>query len=464
MAENYLEIKTNKQITGYTVTEKVHQEKKHLVVPVIMIVEGVLNGSHGPLLHLKEDFGQIPGVWNGIPIVINHPSKDGKGISANSPEVIEAGKIGTVYNAYMDGDKLKGEAWLDENKLSTVSAKTLLTINSLLPLEISVGVYTDDEPVTGEWNGVKYSAIARNHRPDHLALLPDDVGACSLKDGCGIRSNKKGEQSVDRLEALKAVRDFNYSVTEIGINMAQGLRQKLDELYELVRTLSKPSDASGNGGTWSYLEEAYDTFLVYSVEDSEGRKYYKQNYQFNVTDGCPEFVGNPVEVEKKIEFKPVNEIGDNTSPKTIETMADKCTPCVKQLAEELITNKATKFTEDDREFLQTLEQSVLEKMVPIVAAAPTDNVLSEDDKAAMEYGKAALKAEKEKKVAHIQANTAAGTWTPDILDNMDSSMLDRIFKSVVVPKETKEVDYSLNANAGNGRSEKVKIAPMLINL
>lgn len=32
-------------------------------------------------------------------------------------------------------------------------------------------------------------AVARNHRPDHLAILPDQVGACSLADGAGLIRN-----------------------------------------------------------------------------------------------------------------------------------------------------------------------------------------------------------------------------------------------------------------------------------
>ena len=46
--------KTEKYEVKYTV----HQEKAHIVVPVVMIVEGVLPGSQGPLLHKAEEFGK----------------------------------------------------------------------------------------------------------------------------------------------------------------------------------------------------------------------------------------------------------------------------------------------------------------------------------------------------------------------------------------------------------------------
>jgi hypothetical protein len=46
----------------------------------------------------------------------------------------------------------------------------------------------------GEFNGKKYESVARNMIADHLALLPNDEGACNWKDGCGIRANKRNKQ------------------------------------------------------------------------------------------------------------------------------------------------------------------------------------------------------------------------------------------------------------------------------
>lgn len=451
LATNYLQLKNNQKIGSYTATENVLEGKKQLIVPVTMIVEGVLNGSAGPLLHLAEEFGKIPESWNGIPIVIYHPEQDGHGISANSPDVIDQGKIGMVFYSHMEDNKLRAQAWLDEEKLGIVSNETLLAVQAGKEMELSVGVYTENETISGVWNGIKYDAIARNHRPDHLALLPDGVGACSIEDGCGIRNNqKKGEKDVDRLEALKVIRESNYSVIEIGVNMDQGLKQKLDELYDLVRSLRVQPDAQGNGGSWTYLEEAYDTYLIYSVEDGKGYKYYKCNYQFSVTDGKAGFVGNPIEVVRKVEFESVinNEGLNLNKEKETKSMVEKCTPCVEKKVGEIIANKATKFTEVDREWLQTLELAVLEKMEPEVITIE----LNAADKAALEVGKKTLADERAAMIATIQDNTEAGIWTPEILDNMDRSMLEKISKSVakkVVEKTTEEVvDYSLNGNGG----------------
>jgi hypothetical protein len=57
-------------------------------------------------------------------------------------------------------------------------------------VEISTGLFTDNIPESGVWNGEAYTAVARNYRPDHLAILPDQKGSCSIADGAGLLRNK----------------------------------------------------------------------------------------------------------------------------------------------------------------------------------------------------------------------------------------------------------------------------------
>lgn len=56
------------------------------------------------------------------------------------------------------------------------------------PMELSTGLFTQNEPAPAgaTFNGRPYDYVARNYRPDHLAVLPDQIGACSLADGCGV--------------------------------------------------------------------------------------------------------------------------------------------------------------------------------------------------------------------------------------------------------------------------------------
>ena len=250
---------------GYTIRSEMHQGKKHIVVPVVMLVEGVHNGSAGPVLHTQSEMEKFPNAWNGIPVVIGHPKSNGQYVSANSPNIIDQEVVGRVYNTVADNGKLKSEAWIEEERLKQLSPLAYAYIMQQKPLDVSVGVFSDDEETTGQWGDETYNAIARNYRPDHLALLPSEKGACSWEDGCGVRVN-----SENLLDTIALIRDKLYSM-----------------------------DTSGE---YYYLEEVYDdgTF-IYQVDSKEGKKYYKQSYQ--IKDGAALFGDDAEEVIKDVRYK-----------------------------------------------------------------------------------------------------------------------------------------------------------------
>lgn len=195
---------------NYTVREETFQGKPHLVVPAVMMVQGVHRGSHGPIYHGADQLGRFPEAWNNIPVVVNHPEVDGTNVSAGSPRIMEEYAVGRVFNTQMDGQKLKSELWLDPEALARISPDALAYIKAGKAMDVSVGVFTDEDMVTGEWNGERYDAVASNHRPDHLALLPVNpdgtggVGACSWADGCGLRTHGKGWSDKAREAAAEA--------------------------------------------------------------------------------------------------------------------------------------------------------------------------------------------------------------------------------------------------------------------
>ena len=172
---------------------------EHIVAPMVMLTPGVRNN----VLYTAEDMTRHTDSWNGRPVVVFHPQNDkGAPISAGKPEVFEQRRVGFVFNAKMDDGKLKAEAWINPVRLKEVHPKCLETILAEKPLEISTGLFTDDEVVCNDadnkeaWpkhnDGKAYYAITRNYRPDHLALLPDKVGACSWADGAGLPRVNEG--------------------------------------------------------------------------------------------------------------------------------------------------------------------------------------------------------------------------------------------------------------------------------
>lgn len=209
--------------TNYTVRRTEYMGVPHIIVPVVMMREGVHNGSNGPTLHLASELGRIVSAWNGIPVTVQHPMLNGNHVSANLPEVLERESVGVILNSRMDGDALKAEAWINISRLSEVNEEAFNQILDQNPMDVSVGVFSDNEEITGVHNNESYESIARNHRPDHLALLPGEVGACSWQDGCGIRTNKKGGINVKQ-----SSKSINNQVQFKGIEVNTSINKTID--------------------------------------------------------------------------------------------------------------------------------------------------------------------------------------------------------------------------------------------
>ena len=180
---------------------KVRREKMdgrdYLVAPLTMIVPGVLNGSKGALFYPLSEITENYLAWNNMPIVVNHPTDDfGKPCSARSPKILEKFGIGVVFNTQVS-DRLIAEGWFDVEKTRRLSPTTFDKLQRGEVEELSTGLFTRNYPVQNgeeaQYNGKPYTHIARNYRPDHLAVLPTSKGACSVSDGCGVNVNQSSE-------------------------------------------------------------------------------------------------------------------------------------------------------------------------------------------------------------------------------------------------------------------------------
>lgn len=182
---------------------KVRREKydgrDFLVVPVIAQVAGVVNGE----LATAEELGKFPGAWEGIPIVVgDHPVKKGIAVSARTKDQLHKSP-GWLFNTKMDKKgKLKGEIWLDINKANALGGdakRAVETLESGGKTEVSTAYFRDVEEKSGSFKGKKYKSVAHNLRPDHLAILFDQPGACNWKEGCGApRTNQEQSMEAER--------------------------------------------------------------------------------------------------------------------------------------------------------------------------------------------------------------------------------------------------------------------------
>lgn len=185
--------------------------REHLVAPVVLVKEKVLNGGFLP----AEEIERSTFAWNAAPVTANHPMEGDRFIDVRtSPDRMDEYKFGEIFNAeYLSDEKaLRGEVWLDIQRALDLGGEAAETLERLAShsaqlrdavgtdaaaegesagnagaelLEVSTGYWFDPEKKGGSHNGESYRVTQRDIVPDHLAALPNDPGRCSVEDGCG---------------------------------------------------------------------------------------------------------------------------------------------------------------------------------------------------------------------------------------------------------------------------------------
>jgi hypothetical protein len=246
--------------------QETFEERRHMVVPVVMLTEGVHAGNGGPFFYGEDELSKLPESWNGVPVPVWHPEDTNGAISANSPQVLEARSIGRIFNVLWDAKekKLRGEVWIDIVKAEKVEKKVLEMLMSGEPIEVSTSLWSDDDDTPGEWNGEKFNGTVHNIVPDHLALLPGGEGACNWNDGCGIRlnstapsahevaqeatvevANEKEEESKMAEPNAKVEALIACECTRFTANDKDWLEKLTDEQLDTLKPMDKPPEVAG---------------------------------------------------------------------------------------------------------------------------------------------------------------------------------------------------------------------------
>ena len=478
---SYSLINTN---AGYTISVKKHEGEKHLVVPVVMMVEGVHNGSHGPLFHPATELGKFPEVWNGIPVIVSHPQKNGVYVSANSPDIVDEQVIGRVYNTRMEDGKLKAEVWINENKAIQVHPEILGYLHEGKPIDVSVGVFTEDELTPGEWNGEQYIGIAKNHRPDHLALLPNEKGACSLEDGCGLGINKKGGDEESVIETYRLSYKGTESTEWSGVTLQDfGVEGRWEDLPREERAriashfLIGDADAPTfqdlklpvvNPKTGKLNERALRAVIsgrgamVKGVSAEERKRARRQAYRLLID-----------EFDADLEIPEMSALKEHTK-------GGKKMGCPNKVE---ILVQSGNFAEDDREWLTELADEQLDKLIELnkKATQPKEeaigvnresliNELKEqfkdlnvylemapaEVKEQINFGIKLLNDKKQEYIDYIKTNSASDAFTDEELKAMKFCQLEKLAKAIP-PK----VDYTvMGAQQVNVAANKNKVKPL----
>ena len=353
--------------------------REHLVVPVIALVEGVMQAVNSPTPEFvsAEVISSAPQLWNGQAVIVNHPEVDGELVSANSPKVLENNQIGQVFNSEAEKGKLALEAWVDTERAAEIGGTTAETIDRLASgdtVEVSVGVFVDVREEEGEFEGKAFEGVWTNIAPDHLAILEEGkTGACSVADGCGTNRMAEGacpcgpgcacqtvvvageeEEPVGVKKLLNSLRTaLNETMALQAAKAALGIRSNelsdIDrrEMIEGVLTVEAGEDS------FVFAVAVFETFVVYH---SDG-KLFKRS--FSIEDEKDVSLGDDtIEVVAKTNFVPVEESSSDDKLKGNENVEKEA------FVKSLIESDKTRFEESDEDWLMSLEEGQLESLEP----------------------------------------------------------------------------------------------------
>ena len=143
--------------------------------------------------------------------------------------------MGTIFNARLEGNKLKADLWIDQEKVQTMSEEVQVLITRLemgLPVEVSTGYFAAAENREGRFQGEYFSEIDHDIIPDHLALLTDEQGACSWEDGCG--APRQNEAVVNNINKQKEERMYQKLEATEAPSVINSFKSPYDETEQIV--------------------------------------------------------------------------------------------------------------------------------------------------------------------------------------------------------------------------------------
>ena len=378
------------QIKPAAIRTATFENREHLVVPVVALVEGVLHpvNAERPELVLAEEFSHAPQSWNGRPVVGDHPIRNGQRVSANLPDVLEEESFGIIFNARVKNKQLHMDAYLDARRAEQVGKNAMEVIErvrNLETVEISVGAYVASEDTQGEYNGKPYYAIWREIASDHLAMLPKGAtGACSVEMGCGA----------PRAASMYTLSDSGYNLVDANgcgcnketkgmpndKNAWQDYKDKLKDLmgraksftFRLGQEEDDMSDSDVREMLNSSLQASEPGFLgveavfmnssppnVVFAADPEGPlQFFRKTFTLSGEEKQISLADEKEEVRHVVRFEPVVAQSITTNKQGEEKMDE----AKKARIQALIATGKTSFVESDLEYLGTFSDERLAQL------------------------------------------------------------------------------------------------------
>jgi hypothetical protein len=371
--------------------------REYLTAPAVLVVEGVLNGG------LIPGSALVANDWNSVPIVINHPlDAQGLPMSARTPEVLTQSGVGQLYHARLGTGSRQGhtvtslqaELWLDVAQVGAIggeAVQAMAMLEAQHPLELSTGFYSQAEETSGTFYGVPYSEIHHDLRPDHLALLPNGIGACDWQSGCGSpRLNQQcpchQETPMDHAQA-RGWRGFVHTLKTFVQQEEAGTAPRTPAVFvngyyvgdgtnlqvcALARQLPRPpvranrTDADIRESLYGALAREmsvdFTPIFIDAVDVTNQTFTYRQGERlvqrsWTVEDGQIVLTADAQDVQRDTRYIPVTQEQEDPMPPSA---------AVKTRVTALITNTQTSWQETDRPVLEAMSEEQLTRVEPVV--------------------------------------------------------------------------------------------------
>jgi len=374
--------------------------KQYMVVPVTALMEGVIhavNAPHPEFVPLTT-LQKAAASFNGRPVMLGHPVKNGRQCSANDPEILNQSSLGIIFNSRVEGIKLLMDTWLEEERVKKLAPGMYDRLLAEKLEEVSVGAYVQTGDQAGEHFGKQYKAPWLGMVGDHLAYLPNGRGACSIEMGCGAHRAAAMRMCEDTMELeilnenLKQQYDMQKKVREIlGSKKVKKLRNNSefraacsckegkgnmtpDEKAEVIAALIahdysdfKDDDVTAlealPEGRLEELRAAADK----REEDAEAKKKLEtDNRQLSARVKVVE------EKLRTAEATPTEEEWLKRAPDSIRTLLEAQKIEIEEKRTELVNHLRTaqsEFTEDD---LKAMDMKTLERWTKVFPKAQPD--------------------------------------------------------------------------------------------
>lgn len=294
--------------------------RRHRVVPATLVRSGiVLHNNLGatmlPAEDVTDDWARL---WNGSPVVTDHPNQRGVPASARDPGTLNSMGIGWLFRVRAENGDLKGDVFLDEARRSDVPDLGVILehLDEGKKVELSTGFPVSVEEKTGTaTNGEQYDRVLHPAGADHLAVFAQKTGACSVTDGCGLAQNHEGPCENGDEPKRGFVGFLKHILSELFAGESD------EDQQELLRQALQEQFGGDGKRVWvaaTYSDEGAVVFEVWD-EDGDDGGLFRTTFELSDT-GAVTLGEDAEEVRRVTTFEPVAMSTDGTTPVEGSTM------------------------------------------------------------------------------------------------------------------------------------------------